>query len=102
MAALEEKSAQLIEERLPGRHETGTNPVQRLDVELRLILELDEAHRRPRRRLGDGLSVAVVVLVRFDVGPHILGRHEPHRVALVRQQASQVVRAAAGFHGDDA
>ena len=63
----------LVEKRLSGRHQAGANPMQRLGVELLLALKLDKAHRRSRRRLGDSLSVPVIVLLRFDVWPHILG-----------------------------
>src|SRR4051812_16028781 len=73
VTALQEKSAQLVEERLSSRHEAGANPVQRLDIELLLALEFDKAHRRPRGRLGDSLRIPIIVLLRFDVGAHILG-----------------------------
>ena len=34
-------------------------------------LQLDKPHRRPGRRLGDRLRIAIVVLLRLDVGPDI-------------------------------
>jgi transposase len=42
--------------------------MQRLLVKLRLRLQRHETHGRPRRRLGDGLGVAVVVLLRLHEG----------------------------------
>ena len=42
--------------------------MQRLDVELLLALELDEAHSGPRCRLGDRLGIAIIVLLSLHVG----------------------------------
>jgi hypothetical protein len=62
--------AQLIDQRRSFAHHPVAGAVQRLHVELLLALQLDEAHRRPGRRLGDRLRVPVVVLLRLDVGAH--------------------------------
>src|SRR5215217_296163 len=45
VAALQQDRPQLIEERLSGRDQPRANPMQRLNVELLLALELDIAHR---------------------------------------------------------
>jgi transposase len=74
--------------------------MQRLHVELGFGLELDKPHRRPGRRLGDRLRIVVVVLVRLDVGPDILRRHEPYLMSLGRKQTAEMVGTAAGFHRD--
>jgi hypothetical protein len=42
--------------------------------------------------------VAVVVLLRLHVRADILGRHQPHFVALRGQEPTKVVRAAARLH----
>src|SRR5215472_5394742 len=63
-------------------HETISHPVQCLHVELFLGLELDKAHRRPRRGLSDGFRIALIVLLRLDVGANILGRHQSNLVTL--------------------
>jgi hypothetical protein len=41
--------------------------MQRLHVELSLLLQLAERHGRTRRRLGFSLLVTIVVLLRLDV-----------------------------------
>jgi hypothetical protein len=46
--------------------------MQRLQVQLRFALDLDEPHGRPSRSLSDRFGIAVVVLVGFHVGAHIL------------------------------
>jgi hypothetical protein len=40
--------------------------VQRLHIELRLCLHLDEAHSRSRRRLGYALGISIVVFLRLE------------------------------------
>ena len=72
--------------------------MQDLRVELCLALELDEAHRRPRRGFGDRLGIPLVVLLRLHVGLHVLGWHQPHLVTLLAQDTAEVVGSAAGFH----
>jgi hypothetical protein len=64
--------------------------VQDLRVELRLALELDEAHRRPRRGFGDRLGIPLVVLLRLHVGLHVLGRHQPHIMTLLTQDTAEM------------
>jgi hypothetical protein len=66
--------------------------VQDQDVELSLALERDEPHRRPSRRHGDRRSVAVILLLRLDIGANILRRHQPHLVLLRRQLPPEMVR----------
>ena len=97
-AALQQEGAQLVDQRRPLAHQPVTRAVKALHVELRLALELDKPHRRPGRRLGDRLRIAVVVLLRLDVGPHVLRRHQPDLVALVAQPAAEVMRPATGLH----
>ena len=71
--------------------------MQDLRVELCLALQLDEAHRRPRRGFGDRLGIPLVVLLRLHVGLHVLGRHQPHIMTLLTQDTAEMVGAAAGF-----
>ena len=101
--ALQQDRAQLVDQTPCARHQPVARPMQRLHVELRPRLQLDEPHRRPGRRLGDRLRIAVVVLLRLHVGPDILRRHQPHLVALrPRTAAAEVMRAAARLHRHDA
>jgi hypothetical protein len=101
-AALEEQRPHLVDERSAPRHQPLSDPMQRLQVELRLALKRHEAHRRPLRRLGRCFAVPVVILVVLDVGAHVLGRHQPHLVSLRGQVPAQVVRAAARLKADNA
>src|SRR5215203_6805164 len=64
-AALQEHSTKLIDQCRALADQARPGPVQDLRVELSLGLELDEAHRRPRRRLRDGLGISFVVLLRL-------------------------------------
>ena len=43
-------------------------------------------------------GIPVVILLRFDVRPHILGRHQLDRVPLRQEQAPKIVCAAARLH----
>jgi len=81
-SALQQHGAQLIEQRRALTHQTISHPVQCLHVELFLGLELDKAHRRPRRCLSDGFRIALIVLLRLDVGTDIFGRHQSNLVTL--------------------
>ena len=51
--------------------------MKRLHIELVLALQFDKAHRWSRRRLRDPLGVAIVVLLRLDVGSNIFRGHQP-------------------------
>jgi hypothetical protein len=64
-------------------------------------LELDEAHRRPGRRLRDRLSIMIVVLLRLDVRAHVFRRHQAHRVALSHEKPAEMMRTTARLHGHD-
>ena len=66
-----------------------------------LGFQLDKAHGRGCRRLGDALGVAIVVLLRLPIRLHIFRRHQLDIMSLVREQATKVMRAAARLHGDD-
>ena len=76
--------------------------MKRLHVELVLALQFDKPHRRPGRRLRDPLGVAIVVLLRLDIGPDIFGRHQPDVVAVSGEHAAEMMSAAAGLHPDNA
>ena len=71
-------------------------------VELVLGSQLDKAHGRTRRGLGDALGVAIIVLSRLDVGPNIFQRHRPDIASLIREKTAKAIGAAARRHGDDA
>jgi hypothetical protein len=95
---LEQYAARLVHESRTLPDQPITDAMQNLDVELSLGLECDKPHRRSGRRLGDRLSVAVVVLLRLDVGTNILRRHQLHLVPLRSQQTPEVVRTTTRLH----
>ena len=76
--------------------------MERLNVELILALQLDEAHGRTRRRLGDALRVAIVVLLRLDVGSNILRGHQAHVVTVNGEDTTEMMGATASLHRDNA
>src|ERR1700691_2045262 len=67
--------------------------MKRLHVELVLALQFDKAHRWSRRRLRDPLGVAIVVLLRLDVGSNIFRRHQPDVVAVAGEDTANVMGA---------
>ena len=101
-AAFKQDGAQLIDQGRPLPDQPVALTMERLHVELILALQFDKAHRRPRRRFRDPLGVAIVVFLRLDIGPHILGRHQPDVVTVHGEQPAEVMRAAAGLHADHA
>jgi hypothetical protein len=74
------------------------HPMQRLDVELLLALELDEAHGGSGRRFGDSFGIAIVILLGLDVRAHVLRRNQPDLVPQRRQRPAHVMGATACFH----
>src|ERR1700675_713196 len=75
--------------------------MKRLHVELVLALQFDKAHRWSRRRLRDPLGVAIIVLLRLDVGSDIFRRHQPDVVAVAGKDTAEVMGAAARLHPDN-
>ncbi|CUX58962.1 hypothetical protein AGR8A_pTi20168 [Agrobacterium fabrum str. J-07] len=59
--ALKEDRPDLIDQRGSLCDQARSNPVQRLDIELLLTLEVDESHCRTRRGFRDALRIPVVV-----------------------------------------
>ena len=64
-------------------------------------LHRHEMHPRASRRLADRLGVVTIILAAFNVGFHVLGRHQEHGVAELLQFACPVMGAAACFLRDD-
>jgi hypothetical protein len=85
--------------RLPD--EPVTHPMKKLYVQLRLGLEGNKTHCRTRRGFCNRFRIAIIVLLRLDMGTHILRRHQPHVVALLLELPSQVMGTATRLHCDD-
>ena len=79
-----------------------TDAMQRLQVELIGGLGRHELHRRPLYCLGNRLRVTEVVLLAFGIGPHVLRRHQPRIVPERLKLATEMMRADAGLHADQA
>ncbi len=101
-SSLQQDGAQLIDQSCPLPDQPVSRSMKRLHLELVLALQFDKAHRRPRRRFRDPLGVAIVVLLRLDVGPGIFRRHQPDVVAVSCEHPTEVMGAAAGLHPDNA
>ena len=67
---------------------------------LRDALHRHEAHLRPLHRLADRRRIGSIVLVRLDVGAHVLRRQDADLVPETDQRARPVMRPGAGFHPD--
>ena len=76
--------------------------MQRLQVELVRRLSGNELHGWPLHSLGDRLGIAEVVLLPFRIGTDILRRHQPGIVAKAIEFTTEMVRANAGLHADQA
>src|SRR6266498_1438713 len=77
-AALQQESADLVDDASALAHQSLTHPMQRLQVELIGGLRRYELHRWPLHRLGDRLRVAEVVLLSLRIRANVLRRHQPH------------------------
>jgi hypothetical protein len=97
-----QQSPNLIGLRVARLHHPRACAVQRKRCLLLGRLGRHEAHGRPRDRLANRLGIVAVVLVGLHVRLDELRRHEPHFVAQLDELARPVVRAAAGFHPDQA
>src|ERR1700733_13127573 len=72
--------------------------MKRLHIEVVRALQFDKAHRWSRRRLRDPLGLAIVVLLRLDVGSNIFRRHQPDIVAVAANDTTEAKGAAARPH----
>jgi hypothetical protein len=75
----------------PLTDQTVSRPMQGLHVELILALQFDKSHRWSRRRLRDPLGVAIVVLLRRNVGSDVFRRHQPDVVAVAGEDTPEVM-----------
>src|SRR3954447_10496435 len=59
-------------------------------------------HVGPGHCFADGLCVSGVILLPFDVGLHVGGRHQPHRVSQGLELTRPMMRGGAGLDADQA
>ena len=62
----------------------------------------DKPHSRALHRLGDRLGIAEVVLLSLVVRAHVFRRHQSGVVAKHLKLATEMMRADAGLHADQA
>lgn len=98
--ALKEDRPDLIDQRGSLHNQARSNHVPRLNIELLLALEVGEPHCRTRRGFRDALRVHVILL-RFNIGANILGRHQSHFASSCSEKSTKVVSAATCFHSND-
>src|ERR1700687_5306854 len=102
MAAFQEQAPNLVHEGCALSHKLVTDPMERLHVELLFGLQLDESHRWSRRRLRDRLGIAVIVLLRFDIGSYVFRRHQSNCVTLSSEGSPHMMASTTSLHRDDA
>jgi hypothetical protein len=100
--ALQQESAHLIDHAGALTDQSLAHPMQRLQVELVDGLGGDELHGRALHRLGDRLGIAEIVLLSLRIWAHVFRRHQPSVVAKRLQLATEMMRADAGLHADQA
>ena len=101
-ATLQKEGPDLIDDAGALTDQPLAHPVQGLQVELLCRLRRHELHRWPLHRLGNRFRVAEVVLLSLRIGPHVLRRHQPGIVTKRLKLATEMMRANAGFHADQA
>jgi hypothetical protein len=101
-AALEQEGAYLVDDAGALADQALAHAVQSLQVKLIGSLGGDELHGRALHRLGDRLSIAEIVLLALVVRAHVFCWHQPRVVTKRLQLATEMMRADARFHADQA
>src|SRR5262249_36875934 len=100
--SLDQKAADLIDHAGPLAHKARAHAMQSEQVHLFRSLDRHKVHCRPLHLLRDRLGIAVVVLVTFEERLHVLRRDQTNIVSKRGELAGDVMRAATGFHADQA
>ncbi len=69
---------------------------------LLFCLARHEAHAWSLNSFAAGLSIGGIMLVGFDIGPHVASRHQSHIVTELGELAGPEMRSAAGLEADEA
>src|SRR6516165_2597713 len=75
------------------QHQTGL---------LLLALGRHKTHRRTCHCLADRRSVIGVILAALEIGLHVTGRHQPHRMAECLKLSAPMMGTRAGFNANEA
>src|SRR5262245_37215928 len=101
-AVLQEKAADLIDDRGPLANQAVAHAMQRLKIELLVRLCRDAPSRGTLHGFSDRMRIAEVVLVGLPKGLGIDWRHLPDIVADGEQFPGHIVRSHAGLDPDQA
>jgi hypothetical protein len=99
-AALEQEATDLIDDCRALPDASAPHPVQGLQIKLLGRLQRHRTHGWTLRRLGDGLGIAVVVLVAFEERLDILGRQQVNVMAESGELTPDVMGSGTGLHPD--
>src|ERR1700756_5190129 len=95
--ALQQESADLIDDAGALTDQSLAHPMERLQVELVGGLGRNEFHGRTLHRFSDRFGVAIVVLFTFGVRAHVFRRHQPGVVAKRLKLATEMMRTDTGL-----
>src|SRR6266566_1095705 len=101
-ATLQQEGADLVDDASALAHQSLTNSMQRLQIELIGGLRRHKLHRWPLHRLGDRLRVAEIVLLSLRIGANVLRRHQPGIVTKALELATEMMCPDASLHPDQA
>src|SRR6266704_1546333 len=101
-ATLQQEGADLVDDASALAHQSLTNSMQRLQIELIGSLRRHKLHRWPLHRLGDRLRVAEIVLLSLRIGANVLRRHQPGIVTKALELATEMMCPDASLHPDQA
>ena len=91
----QQKSSDLVDHGRSACDQSVPNPVNRLQVQLVIGLDRNEAHVLAVDSLGDRLRIDKVVLVRLHERLHKLRRNQPNVVPLLAQRSAKKVSPGA-------
>ena len=101
-APLQQERTDLIDDAGTLTDQSIADAVQRLKIELIGGLGRDELHGRALHRLGDGFRISEVILLSLRIGAHVFRRHQAGVVAKHLEFSTEMMRADAGLHTDQA
>src|ERR1700722_17002959 len=99
---LKKEAAELVNHSSLATDPAIPDAVQRLQIQLSLVLHGHETHGWPLHSLGDSFGIYIVVLVGLHERSHILGWHQLHIVALLQKNTGEEVCTRTSFNANQA
>jgi hypothetical protein len=96
------KSTYLVDQLRAASDQAATYPVQTLHTLLLDRFHRNKTHVRPHDRVGNGLSIIGIVLVRLHIRLNELRRHQTHRLPRGAEHPCPVVSASTGLNAHHA